>query len=422
MRKPKKLFTGPTWNKTHQVFFIKYQTLDGRRSTKNVPAKYRTEEDAAAWAEKAIVYYRNTGRWRDAATTVAPATIRSLHEGWLKYRKTHPKTSANTWSQLDSNMRIHILTHAIADKPIAAITPKVLRAWVQEMRTGVAANTAKNIAASLTKFFRDARAEGWVELATNPMKDEIVREEIPEGINVAGKGVLVHVPSDDFITLVHSPSPLIPSGRRVRHLFAGTTGAREGEINGLTWRDVKLKDAIPNVVIERQYTAQGELVPPKRGSHRTLPLHALTVAALDWWRKEGWEAWTGRPPTDDDPVFGSEMCRHYRPQSARYLRQDLGSAGVPTHYKDHPIDAHALRRSFATMLADARVPADERGILMGHASKTVTDRHYTARNLPRFADAIGKLEVGGFGWKPFHPSDSPFHPKPGSGTEKSAKI
>jgi integrase len=109
-------------------------------------------------------------------------------------------------------------------------------------------------------------------------------------------------------------------------------------------------------------------------------------------------------------VFPSATGEFYRPRAALMLRYDLGAAGVSMAYHDSPIDAHALRRSFATMLADADVPEDVRAILMGHASKTVTDRHYTARNLGRFVGAVAKIDLGGTEWVeaiPPNPADLP---------------
>jgi integrase len=415
-------YTGPTWNKRHGVYFIKYRTLDGKRSTKNVPAVYQTEEAARAWADKAIVYYRNTGKWVAAAgaTSAEPVTIRSLHQKWLKFREVQAKTSATTLAQFESNMRLYILTDPIADQAIETLTPKVLRAWVRLMsvkiagKTGkkIAANTAKNIVATLTRFFRDARAESWIELDSNPMKDEMVRDEVPPAINVAGKGVVVHVPREDLIVLLRSDSPLIPPQRKMRHVVACTTGAREGEISALAWHHVRLTAEIPHVEIERQLTTLGAFEPPKRDSYRTLPLHPASIKALAWWRSTGWALLTGREPTDEDPVFPSTTGAFFRPRAALQLRHDLGAAGVAMHYKGHPMDAHALRRSFATMLADAEVPEDVRAILMGHASKTVTDRHYTARNLGRFVGAVAKVDLGTAGWvEPVPPTAPNLPPK-----------
>lgn len=53
-----------------------------------------------------------------------------------------------------------------------------------------------------------------------------------------------------------------------------------------------------------------------------------------------------------------------------------------------------MRRSFLTMLADAGVEESIRTVLGGHRAKTVTDRHYTARNLPRFVGAMNALRFG----------------------------
>ena len=85
---------------------------------------------------------------------------------------------------------------------------------------------------------------------------------------------------------------------------------------------------------------------------------------------------------------GTHLYQHHIP---RYLRQDLVEAELSAKIDGFNIDNHAMRRSFLTMLADAGVEESIRTVLGGHKAKTVTDRHYTARNLPRFVAAVNAL-------------------------------
>jgi integrase len=76
------------------------------------------------------------------------------------------------------------------------------------------------------------------------------------------------------------------------------------------------------------------------------------------------------------------------------LRDDLTVAGVPTLFEGkHPITFHALRRTFMSLLEGEGVGRDLIGALAGHAGKTVTDRHYIAKNIERFNEAVKKLPL-----------------------------
>ena len=104
----------------------------------------------------------------------------------------------------------------------------------------------------------------------------------------------------------------------------------------------------------------------------------------------------GRAPQPSDPVFArSTEAYLYEQHIARYLRQDLVQAELPAKVDGFNIDNHSMRRSFLTMLADAGVEESIRVVLGGHRAKTVTDRHYTARNLPRLVPAIDAIRFDG---------------------------
>ena len=159
--------------------------------------------------------------------------------------------------------------------------------------------------------------------------------------------------------------------------------------------------------IERQLLEELTLAPPKKNSFRQIPLHPRLVLILRGWRKEGWPFLFARAPNAEDPVWPATRGRHegtfYRPASARRLRSDLKAAGLPDTFKGHDIDAHALRRTFATILDDAGIARHRIGALMGHAGTTVTDRNYIGRNLRKFLPAIMALALE----TPSAPSVSP---------------
>jgi integrase len=411
------------WVESDHAFRFAHLTLKGVRAKKNVPRTIVIKEEAEAWRDSAVAYYSNNGgRWPAAVHVVMPEvpkrTLRTEHGWWNEYndnRTGDEKKSPSTLRNYKGHVDNHLLKDPIADLAIDSFTPQLLRDWVRRMSKGKSANHAANIAETMRRFIADMRGESRSSLAVNPMNDEIVKAVIPSRENIAGKGVIVHLPQEDAIALVTTEKE-IPDFRRVRHLFALTTGCREGEICGLIWANVHLDDVVPWVWIEQQVTECLDISPPRNNSLRAIVLCAGTVLALRWLKKDIWEQFIGKVPTDEDAVFPLSDGTMGRPKSAQNLRIDLLTAGLPDKYKGkHPIDAHATRRSFATMLADARVDSREIGILMGHSAATVTDKHYTARNLDRFVGVIEKLPVELVGWVPAHPNRSRFrdlNPRP----------
>lgn len=133
---------------------------------------------------------------------------------------------------------------------------------------------------------------------------------------------------------------------------------------------------------------------PKRNSHRTLPLHPSAVAAMRWWKEQGWLEHVGRHPASGDAVFPSFAGDFSLSRSAEWFRADLAITEVPVLFDGkHPFTFHACRRTFMSLVDAESVPREIIGALAGHAGKTVADRHYIAKNLKRFHEAVCRLPL-----------------------------
>jgi integrase len=165
---------------------------------------------------------------------------------------------------------------------------------------------------------------------------------------------------------------LAATPERYRDLVLTTlaTGFRRGEVLGLRWEDLRWAD--DRIELRRQLQRREE-VPPKYRSYREVVLYSDLRRALSKRRRaEGYVflAPSGEPWGDSEP--DREFLR------AAYKRAGLTRPGVLWH---------ALRHSYASILAAGGIREDVVATLMGHRRQGTTSL-YTHL----FADAFKGVE------------------------------
>lgn len=131
-------------------------------------------------------------------------------------------------------------------------------------------------------------------------------------------------------------------------LMAMKTGARRGELLGLTWRDVDLQAGIAS------------LGKTKNGDRRTLVLLDDVIEAL-------------RPFQSDDParyVFGSVKAKYQRPTSIDSAWRDAVARAQIRDFKFHD-----LRHCCASYMAQAGQPLNVIAEVLGHRKLDMTRRY-----------------------------------------------
>jgi integrase len=398
---------------------LRYKRPDGWKD-KRCPAELLTVAEREQWAIGVLPTLLAVG---DPTLEALPptrdtATLAQLSEKWFELRDASSLAPA-TKSDQQSSIRNHVLTDPeMAHTPIAKLGPAAMRAWIRRLAAkGLAPYSVHNHATSLTAMLDDLISEELTSLVANPMRLDGVRKTMPSAAPLAGRGTIVRLETSDASALLVCPA--IPFHRRVLYAVALLTGARDGELHGLVWRDVELDAEVPCFHVRRSLAIHGSdgwatpKEPKTESSKRTLPLHATALAFLTRWKGEGYEQWTTRKPSPGDAVFPSAQGNPWRPPAARLLRDDLEAAGCRTKYvapdgSVHVLTFHALRRTCATLLSEADVTAEDIGAVLGHSGRSTAERFYAGKHAARLKRALDRIalpdvDLGALGLAPGKP-------------------
>jgi integrase len=190
-------------------------------------------------------------------------------------------------------------------------------------------------------------------------------------------------------------------GDRLHPLWAvaATTGMRQAEVLGITWREVDFKEK-HELRVERTLSRSGGkwvMVEPKtKRSRRTIPLTPMAVAALRSWRgRQHEERLAGGIGGEYEglvfttpagmPLQGSEVTKA--------LQRALEAARLPR------IRFQDLRHGAATILLSAGFTLEDVKNLLGHSTIALTSNtygHYEERRGRELAAGMDKA-IGGAG-------------------------
>lgn len=397
------------WSEKRRAFIVHY-FVDGFRHDKWVPVGIAWEEShrhqALIWFNDWRQVKEQTGVIPSNASVPAPIrSFRNLIDQWFDWRKEQPNTDIKELSKNRAAIVNYVLTHRLGDFDLER--PKGLSTlavdwieWLQRQKgkhtkRPLAPFTIRNIVQIVRTMLSDFRGKGWCDITDNPFNDPFVKRKTAGAHTVAGADTIIHLSPPQAAQFIQCGDERITPYRRANNVLGLTSGLRTEEIQGLSWFHLHLDEKVPYVDVQRQLKTPGEkptFKAPKKKSYRQVPLHPVAVQVLKWWRKQ-WVVWTTREPLDTDPVFPSSDGQYIHHHSASTFRRDLEVAGVPSKFEGHNQTIHSLRRTFLTLLNLAGVTDNLQGRLAGHAKKTVTARHYVARDMPLLYEAVLKLPL-----------------------------
>ncbi|MCB9674827.1 MAG: tyrosine recombinase XerC [Alphaproteobacteria bacterium] len=232
-------------------------------------------------------------------------------------------------------------------RTLAGATRNDLRGWLFQIGQGRAAATRARHVAAVRTFYR------WM------LREEKVERSVAEDLQPPKVGRhLPHFLTEPQTGQLLDDTTLTVRDRALLELMYGG-GLRVGEVEGLDWGDVDLREGLVHV-------RHG-----KGGKQRKVPIGPPAIEALRAHRGEA---------SLDEPVFRNSRGSRMSQRSMRRIVRECGlSAGLGGL---HP---HAMRHTFATHLLDNG--ADLRGIqeLLGHSNLSTTQRyaHVSTQSLLR---------------------------------------
>lgn len=171
--------------------------------------------------------------------------------------------------------------------------------------------------------------------------------------------------------------------RGLLYLFSALTGLRSSECKGIRWRDLDLAEGNAWVTPRAETTKNRKTEP--------LPLDEQLAGRLREFRTAAAQGGRGVPPATA-AVF------HVAKNLPEQLRKDAEWAEIPVVDDDgRRLDFHALRATYATLIARAGVPLQMGRRLIRHTDPALTAKHYEKLSQANLRD--GTDLAGGLFWR-----------------------
>ncbi len=342
-------------------YVLDYYDQFGKRHYKALP-KGTTRKEADA-AEREILALIAKGVYIPSKKI---PTFGKVCQDWLEYRK--PKLRASSFTGYNSYIRNHF--GVFADVKISAITTAMVESFITEKQTqGIPIKTLRYIIGLLNQVLNYAVRHGYI--GSNPLS----AAERPRGTSKHEGKVLTH---DEIIRLLDAEKD-----QMYHCLFklAVFSGARQGELLGLTWADVSFNEK--QIRIERTFNNGAIYEPKNRTSRRKIDLGDDMMQTLREWRKANLTA---------ELVFPDKKGEHLQSKKVlKRFRNALKTAGLPDDMRFHD-----LRHTFASLLLHQGENYKSVQTQLGHSTPIQTLNVYSHLMKDSNADVADRLEKAVF--------------------------
>ncbi len=328
-------------------------------------------------------------------------TVESWLDTWLKeYKKDNIRPT--TYSSYENIIRVHIKPN-IGKAYLKELRPEQIQRFYNERRTsGLSARTIRNIHVVLHEALEQA------------MRNNLIIRNVSEATTLPKQEkkemrVLTTEEQDKFLKILSENK----SGIIFKLDLA--SGMRRGELLGLRWKDVDLKEGVlrvnqslsrTKVNFDKESTENKTAImiqkPKTKKGERSIPLFSSIISDLKEHKMAekakfqtlGWDDIKIKQYFKDGFVFTNELGGHIEPRNlTRKFYALVKAAGIPK------ANLHALRHSLATRLLEMNVSPKVVQEILGHSTITLTLDTYSHVMPELKRDAVDKLS-GLFDSKP----------------------
>ena len=255
-----------------------------------------------------------------------------------------------------------------ADVRISALTTAMIESFITEKQAGNEIKTVRYIVGLLNQVLNYAIRHKYIE--SNPLS----AAERPRGGSEHKGGILAH---DEINRLLNAEKDQMYHCLFKLAIFSG---ARKGELLGLTWADVSFKEK--QIRIERSFNSGAIYEPKNRTSRRKIDLGDDMLLTLKEWRKAN---------LTSELVFPDKNGKHLLSQTVlNRFRAALKKAGLPE------VRFHDMRHTFASLLIHQGENIKVVQSQLGHSTPTQTLNIYSHLMKDSNSDVAGRLEKAVF--------------------------
>jgi len=326
--------------------------------------RYRTRTVRGPKAEAATALRLLVASVQAGPAFGAGASFATLLEAWIAAKE--PGWSRSTLRETVSIVARHVGPR-LGRVPVGAVTTAQIDQMLSDLaRTGLSPGTIGRIRGVVHAAL--AQAVRWDWIWSNPASNAIRIEVGPRCHVVPAPGVVIKV-----LEWLRTNDPALMMFVRL----AATTGARRGEILGLSWADIDLDNARVRLVHGLIDAAGGPVLQERKTKNANcVDLDAETVALLRAHRQRCSTLAAARgAPVERCPLFAkaTDVTRSWSPNwVTKRFAVALDQAGVE-HFR-----LHDLRHFVATQMLASGVALPVVSARLGHARVSTTLNVYAA--------------------------------------------
>lgn len=324
-------------------YFLDYYDHEGKRQRKLMPKG--TTKKAAQKKLREIEDQLSKGIYIPIQEI---PTFDQVALEWLEIKKLNIR--ASTWAVYEGHTRNHF--DEFKNLKINQITIKRVDQFIIDRQSnGMNISTLRKILVSLRQMFNLSMKRGYCH--KNPMDYADMPKSQGEEVDNDKIQILNRAEISSLLNAVTKQK------YHVLFSMAVFSGARQGELLGLKWPDIKWKDS--QIHIQRSFNNQRFYDTKTKGSNRKVDIGPAMLRKLKKWR-------IACPPGNLNLVFPTEAGNpmNHSNMVNRYFLPGLKLAVI------EKIKFHGLRHTYASLLIDQGENIKYIQNQLGHSNPTVT--------------------------------------------------